>query len=329
MRKWIVILFILMAILLIAGKCEGRDRQNTTEPVNLTPKDPPHITPEDPGEISTIPNGCSSKTDYIECKDIEYKSISGVDEDLLSLDVYMPKSDGEYPVIVYIHGGGWNKGDKGLIYSKDEHFTSKGYVFVSINYRLTEEKRGKHNGVMYPMHNEDAASAIKWVNDNIEDYRGNDNLILMGHSAGGGIMAAIAVDSKYLNAEGMSLSDIDCAISIDASGFDINERLDNCFLAAQCDVFTNAFGEDKDIWTEASPINKISSSVPDFFVATTGGMRLDYTQAFVDELDEHNVNNEMKVLSQYGHITIDSKLGKSGETITTEVQKFLDDSCIW
>ena len=52
------------------------------------------------------------------------------------LDVYAPDRDGQFPVIIWIHGGGWTKGDKSFVQHKPRVFTSKGFVFVSINYRL-------------------------------------------------------------------------------------------------------------------------------------------------------------------------------------------------
>src|SRR5947208_1622284 len=55
---------------------------------------------------------------------------------LQTLDVYWPKGAKNVPVVFWIHGGGWQTGDKKEVQVKPQAFTEKGLVFVSINYRL-------------------------------------------------------------------------------------------------------------------------------------------------------------------------------------------------
>src|SRR5436853_390066 len=52
------------------------------------------------------------------------------------LDVYAPRNGKNLPVVFWIHGGGWQTGDKSDVHTKPKVFTEKGYVFVSTNYRL-------------------------------------------------------------------------------------------------------------------------------------------------------------------------------------------------
>src|SRR5881227_3521883 len=52
------------------------------------------------------------------------------------LDVYAPAKGQKLPVVVWIHGGGWRAGDRSEVHHKPKAFVDKGYVFVSINYRL-------------------------------------------------------------------------------------------------------------------------------------------------------------------------------------------------
>src|SRR5262245_35006875 len=52
------------------------------------------------------------------------------------LDVYSPAKGKDMPVVVWIHGGGWQRGDKSEVEKKPQAFVDKGFVFVSINYRL-------------------------------------------------------------------------------------------------------------------------------------------------------------------------------------------------
>jgi hypothetical protein len=76
---------------------------------------------------------------------IRYAEIEGVDPNLLSLDLYVPKSASvatKRPVMIMIHGGGWRRGDKAsppILGAKLRHFVGAGYIYASINYRLSPE----------------------------------------------------------------------------------------------------------------------------------------------------------------------------------------------
>lgn len=52
------------------------------------------------------------------------------------LDVYSPPQAKNLPVVFWIHGGGWQTGDKKEVQLKLQAFNDKGFVFVSTNYRL-------------------------------------------------------------------------------------------------------------------------------------------------------------------------------------------------
>src|SRR5437868_4711063 len=52
------------------------------------------------------------------------------------LDVYSPKGAKNLPVVFWVHGGGWQAGDKKDVQLKPQAFNEAGFVFVSTNYRL-------------------------------------------------------------------------------------------------------------------------------------------------------------------------------------------------
>src|ERR1700733_11009633 len=66
-------------------------------------------------------------------RDIPY---GGPAHTLQALDVYSPKGAKNLPVVVFVHGGGWEHGDKKEVHLKPQALNEKGFVFVSINYRL-------------------------------------------------------------------------------------------------------------------------------------------------------------------------------------------------
>jgi carboxylesterase type B len=83
-------------------------------------------------------------------------------DDSRRLDVYAP-ADGEgHPVLVWLHGGGWRRGDKAAVQQKPQAFMDKGFVFVSVNYRFVPQVNVKEM-------TGDIAKAIKWVHDHAID----------------------------------------------------------------------------------------------------------------------------------------------------------------
>ena len=131
------------------------------------------------------------------------------------LDVYAPENAKNLPVVFWIHGGGWQTGDKASAHAKPKAFVEKGYVFVSTNYRLLPD-------VDMETIVRDVAKSIHWVHDHIADYGGDPKrLIVTGHSAGAQLAALICTDLRYLKAEGLSPAIIKGCIPVDGDTYDV------------------------------------------------------------------------------------------------------------
>lgn len=114
-------------------------------------------------------------------KDIPYATVSPSQK----LDIYIPeKGIGPFPVIVSIHGGGWQSGDKASGHVKPMlNGLSRGYAIVSINYRLSDEAKG-----LQLLH--DVKAAIRWIRANAATYRLKvDKIAVWGNSAGAHLSA--------------------------------------------------------------------------------------------------------------------------------------------
>ena len=136
-------------------------------------------------------------------------------KDLQTLDVYAPENAKNLPVIFWIHGGGWQTGDKASVHAKPKAFTDKGYVFVSANYRLLPK-------VDMETIIRDVAKSIHWVHDHIAEFGGDPKrMIVTGHSAGAQLAALLCTDDRYLKDEGLSLSIIKGCIPVDGDTYDI------------------------------------------------------------------------------------------------------------
>ncbi len=131
--------------------------------------------------------------------------VAEADQKKHKLDLYLPKGKTDFPVVMFVHGGGWVFGDKnffGVYEGVGKMFARHGVGAVVTNYRLSP-------AVQHPEHIKDVARAFAWTHKHIADYGGRpDELFLCGHSAGGHLISLLATDESYLKAEGLSLKDV-------------------------------------------------------------------------------------------------------------------------
>ncbi|XP_055382109.1 neuroligin-4, Y-linked [Condylostylus longicornis] len=143
------------------------------------------------------------------------KGIRDVHEDCLYLNVFSPKTGGgavpeKYPVMIYIHGGHFERGASNLF---PGHILATFYnvVVVTINYRLgalgflstADENSPGNYGIL------DQSMAIRWVYENIEFFNGDRNLItLFGPDAGAASagLLAVAPQTKHMIGRVIGLS---------------------------------------------------------------------------------------------------------------------------
>lgn len=132
------------------------------------------------------------------------------------LDIYAPVDARKLPVVFWIHGGGWQAGDKTSVQLKPQTFVDRGFVFVSTNYRLLPN-------VDMDTIIRDIAKSLHWVHDHIANYGGDPGRVLvMGHSAGAQLAALISIDDRYLKAEGISsLAFIRGCVPVDGDTYDV------------------------------------------------------------------------------------------------------------
>lgn len=167
------------------------------------------------------------------------------------LDIYYPKnSSTPAPVVVFIHGGSWNKGHKDTYRFLGKGFASKGVVTVIINYRLTPE-------VNYSPMAGDCAAAVKWVYEHISGFGGDSSKIFVaGHSAGGHLAALISNDHSYFTKQQIS-NPIKGCILIDAFGLDMYTYFPTSTYADDR-WFKITFTNEPETWKKASPYYHIS-----------------------------------------------------------------------
>lgn len=131
------------------------------------------------------------------------------------LDIYTPEGAKNLPVVFWIHGGGWQTGDKANVQEKPAWFIKKGFVFVAINHRLLPE-------VEMEVLVRDVAKAFGWMHKHIAEHGGDPNRVLVGgHSSGAQLATLICTDDRYLKAEGVSFTSLIGCVPVDGDTYDI------------------------------------------------------------------------------------------------------------
>jgi acetyl esterase/lipase len=250
-------------------------------------------------------------------KDIPY---SDAGANRTRLDVYAPAGK-DHPVVIWIHGGAWQIGDKAFVQAKPRAFNERGFVFVSVNYRF-------HPAVTYRGQAGDIAQAIRWVHDHARDYGGDPGRVfLMGHSAGAHLAALVGTDERYLMCEGLKLSDLSGVILLDGACYDIPRQVKQTMLPRMRAMYTKVFTEDEATQRDASPIAHVAGgkgSPPSLIlhVARRRGSAVQ-SQALASRLREAGVTATVVPAEEKTHLTINRELGQPDDAPTKAVFDFL------
>ncbi|MFP3947712.1 MAG: alpha/beta hydrolase [Gemmatimonadota bacterium] len=192
-------------------------------------------------------NDAESQVAMTVTRDVDYRGEDSHEEGRDLLDVYMPEGASRAPVVVFFHGGALTFGSKDSGRVLAEQLVPRGVGVVSANYRLSPE-------VTHPTHVRDAAAAVAWTVDNIAEYGGNtDRLVVSGHSAGGYLAVLLGLDPEFLEAESASMDAVRSVVAI--SPFLYVEE-----TAADRDE--SVWGEDPRGWLEASVTPRLRSGQP-------------------------------------------------------------------
>ncbi len=184
-------------------------------------------------------------------KDILYVEYGG---DQQKLDVYAPSNAKNAPVVIFVHGGEWTKGDKSEVSYKPKFFNENGIVFVSINYRLS-------GTAVHPAQADDVAAAILWLHDHVAEFGGDpQKLVLMGHSAGCHLVTLVSLDPKYLAKVNLKPSDLQAVVAWSGGAYNLPEKVAQGGMYA--DYIHKNFGDDEKNWRDASPMLHVEDFKP-------------------------------------------------------------------
>lgn len=227
------------------------------------------------------------------------------------------------PLVLFVHGGGWKRGNKDNATgrAKPTHFPANGYAFASINYRLVPAATVEQQAA-------DIANALATLIRQA-DSLGIDRhrVVLMGHSAGAHLVALVGTDERYLRAAGLSFADVAGVIPIDGAAYDVPAQMKDGPGVMQA-TYEQAFGTDPARQRALSPVfQAVSPNAPRFLllhVQRPDGVRQVETLAAALRQGGTAVEvGSFPGTGLQGHAEINRKLGDPDYPATATVDRWL------
>ena len=256
-------------------------------------------------------------------RDLCYTASSPCDTPRHTLDLYQPAGKA-WPVIVFVHGGNWDSGDKNYrtggadVYANIGRFyATRGIGVAVINYRLQPN-------VAWPAQVEDVREAAAWVRGNIERYGGRpDRVFLMGHSAGAHLASFAALTTPGADIRGV--------IAVSGAALDLTDE-QTYQLGADRDYYRARFlGDDRgDEWKRrASPARFANAKAPTFLILyATGDTKALQRQSQVlhDALTKAGASSRLVPVQGESHSSIVLALSRPDKTAAPAILKFVEAS---
>ncbi len=215
----------------------------------------------------------------------------------MGLDVYSPAEGENHPVLIFIHGGGWDKYDRKLFTPVGQKFIERGIVVVIPDYTLYPEAG-------YEQMTQEMAAATAWTLENIDQYGGDPSrVVIAGHSAGGHLAGLVATDEVWLNFEGHTNQEL-CGF-IGLSGvYDIPAQMVfERSTGGTAPVMTAVMGGEAN-FAAASPSRYVFPGTPQTLLihgSLDDTVPFSISQEFQQKLDAAGIPNELIIYPTKGH----------------------------
>lgn len=227
------------------------------------------------------------------------------------LDIFTPEGAGPFPILVFVHGGGFLKGDKG----GDNDWTNAnvgrmvardGLLGIVINYRLAPDN-------LWPSGSEDVALAVDWLKANAANHMGDPaRIILMGTSAG-----AVHV-SGYLKLRPDAEREICGAVLMSCLyGYTPLEERDTLY-----------YGE-VEHYSGRMPLEAVASTTLPLLVACAEfdppRFQAEFLGLMQDRLQRHGLMPRSHIASGHNHYSMAMHLGTSDTRLADEITDFVQE----
>ncbi|MDE0106922.1 MAG: alpha/beta hydrolase-fold protein [Bryobacterales bacterium] len=261
-------------------------------------------------------NEVRTERGVIRIADVPYARNPETDPLRQSMDIYIREGLTDAPVVLYVHGGGWIRGDKERALFKPAHLVPKGFLFASMNYRFHPEASLAEMAA-------DVASAAVWLKQHAPKYGGDGaRITLMGHSAGGHLVALAGANQIFMEDAGGSLSDLAGVVVIDSAMLNVPARMET---AGQSQV--RVFGSAPEGWIPVSPWHHVEAGkgIPPYLLFASDGRAISQEQAamLIAKLEQHGIEASFHEGKGRAHTPLDTYIGVEGDASTGILLDFL------
>ncbi|MEZ0268218.1 MAG: alpha/beta hydrolase [Phycisphaerae bacterium] len=239
-----------------------------------------------------------------------------------TLDVYAGEGARGRPD-VWIHSGGWQAGDKKDVGHKPRAFVDRGYVLVSVNYRLLKD------GVTIGEMAQDVAAALRWVHDHVADHGGDPKAICVtGHSAGAQLAALVCTDDRYFKGVKLDLTFVRASVPVDGDTYDVPMQIATV-EERRAGIYRKKFGVEASR-RERSAVTHAAKGkdIPPFLILHVAGHA--ETRAQSDRLAvvlrDAGVSSVALPIEGKTHVTLNADLGQPDDKATAAMFEFFAEA---
>jgi len=241
------------------------------------------------------------------------------------MDVYYPMSGGPWPVLLYVHGGGWNKGDKaeGVGW---RGMTERGFLVVSVNYRLAAY------GSKFPVMIEDIKCAVRYLRAHAAEYNlDTDHIGAIGASAGGHLVALLGTADQSAGWDAGEYADQSSRVQavVSMSGFsDFTREVYKSIAMAIYYAVDAMPGSAVPKTIAASPITYITADDPPFLIIhgdKDGLAPLEQSQVLDEKLKAVGVKSTLLIVKNGPHSLQGDSFSPTPDEITKMIGTFFED----
>lgn len=237
------------------------------------------------------------------------------------LDIWPVAASGKRPpLIVYVHGGGWSRGDKATgTGGKPAFYNSQGFAFASLNYRLVPSVKPGDQA-------HDIATAIATLRAQSSALGFDpDRIILMGHSAGAHLAALVATDTRYLTKADVPVAALKGAVLLDGAGYDVPAQMADKRNRVGA-LYDAAFGKDPAEQRALSPVAHVAAPNSANWLILHVDARADaktQSEALAGGLRANGARVAVKAVPGSTHMSVNQDAGIAGSFVASEISAFI------
>jgi len=241
------------------------------------------------------------------------------------LDVYSPSVGAHHPVLILVHGGSWSKYNKEMFAPAAMKLLPEAMVVVIPDHTLYP-----HAG--YEQMTHEVAAALSWTLENIEQYGGDpERVVVAGHSSGGHLVGLAVMDRRFLQAYGHDKGEVR-GLVFASSGYDLRaqyacEKTRGGTRGTRLMKTMVGVAGGVENFPRASPINYVQRDLPPILILHGDEDRTVPVEIALDfhaALQEAGAQSELKIYPGRGHSEIlFSALTEKRAQIVADISDFV------